>query len=171
MIFTLTPNTPEFDAYLWQAWGWTQERKAFYFRTGGYQAFRDYLRQAASENRKQFAIESDGGFFVSLITVEMFAKDAYEFHVTSCRGVDPHLVRESIAGLARDFFTKLNAEYLAVTVPKYNGHWHTGSKALAEFMDCIPDGEPEREDWVDGKIIEYQLYVLPKEVWLNGRRR
>lgn len=172
MIRTLVPGSHSFFKHLWIAYQWTQARKPFYFRTGGYQEFPDYLRVASADNRKQIAIE-DRGEFVSLITVEMFAKDAYEFHVTSRRKVDPGLVRAALVALAGSFFEQLDAQILVTTVPRYAGHWHTGSKALAEYLGCAPNGEPERVEWVNGKMIEYQLYVLSKESWdlSHGRRR
>lgn len=165
MIHTLDPNTPEFLEKLWTAWAWTQARRHFYFRTGGFQDFPDYLRLAQADHRKQFAVDDERGRLVSLITVELFAKDAYEFHVTSKRGVPAGLVRAALLALAGSFFTGLNAQYLVTTIPRYAGHWHTGSRALAEYLGCVPDGEPERAAWVDGKMIEYQLYVLSKESW------
>jgi RimJ/RimL family protein N-acetyltransferase len=169
VITTLTPGSYSFFKHLWIAYQWTQQRKPFYFRTGGYQDFPDYFRIAQADNRKQFALE-DGERFVSLITVEMFAKDAYEFHVTSRRNVDAGLIRAALVALAESFFEQMNAQILVTTVPRYAGHWHTGSKALAEYLGCAPNGEPERAEWVNGKMIEYQLYVLSKESWLNGRR-
>lgn len=93
----------------------------------------------------------------------MFAKDAYEFHVTSKKRVPFVLVRAALVALAGSFFSDLNAQYLATTVPRYAGHWHTGSKALAEYLGCKASGEPEKAEWVDGKMIEYQMYILTKE--------
>jgi hypothetical protein len=171
LIFAIDPDRKDFSFYIWNAWGWAQERKAFYFRTGGFHEYADYARMAAQDNRKQFVVEDEMGHYASLITVEMFAKDAYEFHVTSRRGVDPGLIRAALVALAESFFEQLNAQILVTTVPKYAGHWHTGSRALAEHLGCVADREPERAEWVNGKMIEYQLYVLSKESWLNGRRR
>lgn len=172
MIETLDPCGPDFDYFLWLAHGWTQQRKKYYFRTGGYQEFEDYLRIARADNRKQFAVTPyQDARYVSLVTVEMFAKDSYEFHVTSKHGVAPGLIWVALLELSAKFFTDLKAKYLVTTVPRYNGHWHAGSRKMAEYLGCVPDGEPEKADWVDGKMIEYQLYVLSREAWINGRRR
>ena len=37
VIETIDPDSPHFDYFLWLAQGWTQQRKKYYFRTGGYQ--------------------------------------------------------------------------------------------------------------------------------------
>lgn len=157
----------EFLAAMSQAWEWTQQRPRFYLETGGNQSVEAYLEDAKAPEKKQIAVVDDGQL-VSVITVRLVSDDAFEIHVTSCKGASAQTVTDALKAVRDSLFQTMNAKVILTSCPLYGKHEHKGSRQLAEACGMTITGAEwksafdENVLWREYEITKGQYYGQSK---------
>lgn len=150
----------EFLAAMSQAWAWTQERPRFYIETGGNQTVEAYIEDAKAPEKKQIAV-IDGGKIVSVVTVRLVSDDAFEVHVTSCKGISVQTVTDALKAVRDSLFQTMGANVILTSCPLYGKHEHKGSRQLAEACGMVATGVEWKSTFDESTI--WREYALTRD--------
>ena len=163
----INPRAPEDIALLEQAWRWIHDegRAQFFPHTGGQQSLDEFLAEALQPTKAYFGIWN--GELQSVVVAEVGPEERLLFHLISKRRPDFAAIADGVYQLGWLMFRDLGASAIWTGVPKYRGHWHQGSKRMAEVCGLRPTGRVWREEemgWTGGEV-EWVEYAMTREEW------